>query len=187
MHARSLPAAFAIAAALALAACGSGADGTNERTPAPTGGGADALPAAREMLRATNFAQQVPAIAEQMSRVMLTQIIAQGRARGRPLTPAQEAELRRIVGEEMRTTMTQASATIVEDAAQVYARYFTADELRELQRIQTTPVMLKMQRVAPQFSAELAQVGMAAAARRQPEMQRRVSEAMARLRAGEGN
>lgn len=183
MHIRSL--LFVPALALALAACGGG--GGNQTAAAPTGGGgADALPAAREMLRATNFEQQLPAITERLTQVMLTQIIAQGRASGRPITPRMEAELRRIITEENRTTMTQASATMVEDAARVYARYFTADELRELQRIQTAPVMQKMQRVAPQFSAELAQIGMAAASRRQPEVQRRVMEAMARIRAEEG-
>jgi hypothetical protein len=44
-----------------------------------------------------------------------------------------------------------------------------------------------MQRVAPQFMGEMAQMGMRASASRQPAVRQRIMEAMARIRAEEGN
>jgi hypothetical protein len=97
-----------------------------------------------------------------------------------------EAELRRIILEENLRTMNGARQTLAEEAAQVYARYFTADEIRELQRLQTSPVMQKMQRIAPQFMGEMVQMGMRASAARQPEIRQRVLAALVRIRAEEG-
>jgi hypothetical protein len=178
--------------ALALAAC-SGGGGNNQTAaadpaaPATGGGGSDAVAAARELLRATHFEQQLPAMTGQMTNTMLTQLTAQARSEGQPLTPRMEAELRRIILEENQATMTGARASMAEEAAQIYARYFTADEIRELTRLQTSPVMQKMQRVAPQFMGEMVQMGMRASASRQPVVRQRVMEAMARIRAEEGN
>ena len=169
---------------LALALAGCGGDAANNQTA--QGGGSDAVAAARELIRATNFEQQLPAMTDQMTTVILNQMMTQARAEGRPLTPRMEAELRRVIMEENRTTMTGARTQMAEDAAQIYARYFTADEIRELQRLQTSPVMQKMQRVAPQFMSEMAQMGMRATAARQPEIRQRVMETLARIRAEEG-
>ena len=176
-----------LAPILALALAGCGGTGNNQTTAAATGGGgSDAVAAARELLRATHFEQQLPAMTEQMTGLIMNQMIAQSRADGRPLTPRMEAELRRVVLEENRTTMMGARQAMAEEAAQIYARHFTADEIRELQRLQTSPVMQKMQRIAPQFMGEMAQMGMRASAARQPEVRRHVMEALARIRAEEG-
>jgi hypothetical protein len=64
--------------------------------------------------------------------------------------------------------------TALEDAAVVYARYFTADELRELLRLQANPVMVKFRMIGPAFTTELMQIGVAAAARQMPEIRARV-------------
>jgi uncharacterized protein len=195
MHARS----FLLIPALALLAAGCGGGAANNQAtatgaaradvpaPGPGAGDPDAVAAARELLRATNFEQQLPAMTDQMSNTIMNQMMAQARADGRPLTPRMEAELRRIMVEENRTTMTGARTAMAEDAAQIYARYFTADEIRELTRLQTAPVMQKMQRVAPQFMSEMAQMGMRASAARQPEIRQRVTAALERIRAEEGN
>lgn len=175
---------------LALAGCGGRGEANNQSAAmaVPTGGGgSDAVAAARQLLRATHFEQQLPAMTEQMTNAILNQMIAQAQSEGRPLTPRMAAELRRVILEENRTTMMGARQNMAEEAAQTYARYFTADEIRELQRLQTAPVMQKMQRIAPQFMGELAQSGMRAASARQPEIRQHVMEALARIRAEEGN
>ena len=64
--------------------------------------------------------------------------------------------------------------TALEDAARIYARYFTAAEIRELQQLQTRPVMVKAQSVMPQLMPELMQIGIKAAAARQPATQERI-------------
>lgn len=171
--------------ALTLAGCGGGA--TNNQSAAAPAGGGDAVAAARDLLRATNFEQQLPAMTDQMTNAFMTQMMNQARAEGRPLTPRMEAELRRLVLEENRATVAASRQAMAEDAAQVYARYFTADEIRELQQLQTSPVMQKMQRVAPQFMGEMARMGMRVTSARAPESRRRIMEALARIRAEEGN
>jgi hypothetical protein len=171
---------------LMLALAGGSAGAANNETAAAQDGGSDAVAAARELLRATHFEQQLPAMTDQMTGVIMNQMIAESRTEGRPLTPRMEAELRRIILEENLRTMNGARQTLAEEAAQVYARYFTADEIRELQRLQTSPVMQKMQRIAPQFMGEMVQMGMRASAARQPEIRQRVLAALVRIRAEEG-
>jgi hypothetical protein len=82
--------------------------------------------------------------------------------------------VRRVVTDENEKLITTMQATVIDDVARVYARYFTADELREFKRLQANPVLAKMQAVAPKMMPELLQIGLNAAAKRQPEISARI-------------
>jgi hypothetical protein len=150
-------------------------------------GDPEAFAAAREMLQATDFDGQVRATTEQVTDQTITTIMQQFQTtNGRPFPPALETELRQILSEHNDGVLAAIRPTALDDAARVYSRYFTAAEIRELQRIQTNPVMVKFQRIMPQFYAELTQISMGVAAQRMPELRRRIDEAVARWIAQEG-
>jgi hypothetical protein len=149
-------------------------------------GDPEAFAAAREMLLATDFNGQVRATTEQVTDQTITTILQQFQAaNGRPFPPALETELRQILREHNEGVLAAIRPTALDDAARIYSRYFTVAEIRELQRIQTNPVMVKFQRILPQFYAELTQISMGEATRRLPELRRRVDEAVARWTARE--
>jgi hypothetical protein len=68
--------------------------------------------------------------------------------------------------------------TALDDAARIYAKYFTAEEIRELQRLQSNPVMAKAQKLAPQLTTDLIQIGMARATARLPALSRQIDVAV---------
>ncbi len=179
---KSLLAALALAlSAPALAVQAGGAN------PAPAQPQPDpaAVAAAREMLVAVGFNAQVAASARQSSRAAFTTVMREMETQyGQDFPDALEARLRAILDENTEAVIADLQATALEESARVYARHFTLEEIRELQRLQTLPVMVKYQRIAPQFMAELTQIGLEASARRMPAlMQRIVGEAEAWRRA----
>lgn len=144
-------------------------------------GEAEAFAAARELLQATDFDAQVRATTEQVTDRTISTIIEQFRTQhGRTFPPALETQLRQILREHNDGVLAALRPTALDDAARVYARYFTAAEIRELQRIQTNPVMVKFQRIMPQFFAELTQISAGESLRRMPELRRRIDEAFSR-------
>ena len=139
-----------------------------------------AIAAAREMIAATDYQSQIRNAAQLTAQSTFSTVLQQIETQHGIVVPQElEAELRVILQDHVEAYVASLNETILEDSARIYARYFTADELRELQRLQTHPVMMKFQRIAPQFMAELNQVGMAEAVRRLPELERRVGEAVA--------
>jgi hypothetical protein len=89
---------------------------------------------------------------------------------GRPVPAELRARVRTVLMENLAHVIEEMRPTALEDAARVYARYFTASELQEIRRIQTNPVMMKLQRVSPQLLPELMQIGVAVSARHMPEL-----------------
>ena len=144
-------------------------------------GEAEAFAAARELLQATDFDAQVRATTEQVTDRTVTTIMEQFRAtHGRAFPPTLETELRQILREHNEAVLAALRPTALDDAARVYARHFTAEEIRELQRIQTNPVMVKFQRIMPQFFAELTQISAGETMQRLPALRSRIDEAIAR-------
>ncbi|MFN3945732.1 MAG: DUF2059 domain-containing protein [Allosphingosinicella sp.] len=137
----------------------------------------EALVAAREMLAEVGLADQMEAMVLQTGNATMTTMLRQiEEDQGIELPPELEGRLRQVALEHLQDYVAAVRDTAVEDAAVIYARYFSAEELRELRRLQTHPVMVKMNRIAPQFMAEIQQVGLAEAARRLPDLQRRIGE-----------
>lgn len=146
-----------------------------QREPDPA-----ALDAARDLLAASDFEAQVESSSRQVVEATITTMLAELEAQhGEPYPAALEDEIRQILREHNEALLAEMRPTMLEESARIYARYFTAEELLELRRLQSHPVMVKFQRIAPQFTTEMSQIGVAEATRRLPELQRRIAEAMA--------
>jgi len=150
----------------------------------------EALAAARALLQATDFDRLFRESARLTAIASFgTMIAAMEEQHGRDFPPDLEQELRQILDEHVQQTVEVALRTALEDSARIYARYFSAAEIRELQRLQTNPVMIRYQQIAPQFMAEMTQIGIAADAARMPQLMARINEAVtawARRQAEEG-
>jgi hypothetical protein len=67
---------------------------------------------------------------------------------------------RRLIAEHSATVVrAMIEGGAADQAARVYARYFTAEELEQLREFQTHPVVIKANRLAPGLMAELGQIG----------------------------
>jgi len=138
-----------------------------------------ALAAARALLEATDFDAQVERSAQLSSQAAFGTMLRTMEQQQQIDFPADlEAELRTILADHMDGFVAELRRTALEDAARVYARYFTAQEIAELQRLQTHPVMVKFQRIAPEVMTELGQIGLAVEAPRMAELDRRMRAAV---------
>jgi hypothetical protein len=167
--------ALALCSAAPLPAQGTGVS----PPPQPAQPDAEAMAAARELLRSGNYEEQMAATARQSAESSFATVLQEMESHYQVDVPADfEAEVRAILQRHIESMITELRTTSLDDVARIYARYFTADELRELQRLQSHPVLVKMQRVGPQFMAELTQIGIAASARRLPVMNEEVRAAV---------
>jgi hypothetical protein len=167
---------------VAIAVCASSAasaqpapSSTQTRTQPDT----EAIAAARELLAATDFLSQMNQAAHLTAQATFGSLLQQIEARnGFDFPEELRTELRQIMLEEVDVRLAAMRETVLDDAAEIYGRYFSAEEIRELQRLQTHPVMRRLQQIAPQLTAELAQLGLAGAVERAPELERRISAAV---------
>ena len=134
-----------------------------------------ALAEARNLLHATGFEAQLEASVIQSGESSFATVMRQMETQaGRDFPVDLEARIRNIMREHLVSLAADMRPTALENSSRVYARYFTAEEIRELRRLQTHPVMVRFQRFAPQFMNDLTQLGVAAAARRLPRLMERL-------------
>ncbi|HEX8653637.1 MAG TPA: DUF2059 domain-containing protein [Allosphingosinicella sp.] len=165
---------IAIAAALLALAPPLAAQPPSEVAPS-----AEAIAAALELLPRERIEQQLLAGTMQMTEAVIDEETQAMRRRGEEMPPELLARLRALLLEENRATAQAMLPTFRNQAAMLYARYFSVEELRELHRLQQNPVMRRMEEVGPQLMTELMRIGLRAAADRQPELQRRIAETIA--------
>lgn len=138
-----------------------------------------ALAEARGLLRDIDFEGQMDRTAREGAERSFDTIMRETQASYGQEIPAElRARVHAILMEDVGRIVDEMRPTALDDAARIYARYFTAAELQEIRRIQTNPVIMKMQRLAPQFLPELMQIGVAASARHMPELMERVRQAV---------
>jgi len=131
----------------------------------------EAVEAARALLTEGDFENQMEAVARQSSEASFTTLLREIETQNGTDLPADlEARFREIMSRHVEALIAEMRTSGLDQAARVYARYFTAAEIRELQRLQSHPVLQKMQRLGPQFLGELNQIGLAMSARRVPTM-----------------
>jgi hypothetical protein len=132
---------------------------------------AAAMAEARALLHDMDFDGQLESTARRAAESTFDTMLRELQARYGGEVPAElRARVHALLMENVTQLIAEMRPTALDDAARVYARYFTADELREIRRIQTEPVMLKMQRLGPQILPELMQIGVAVSARHMPEL-----------------
>lgn len=161
---------FAAAAALAFSSAAAA-------QPAPDPA---AVAAARELLAATGFETQMEQSALQnVQATFATVVEAREKDLGRPMPQDLKAGILALLEADTRAVVAEMKKTALGDAALVYARYFTAAEIRELQALQTHPVMTKAQKVGASLMTDLMQIGIKPAAERQPELQAKIQKLIA--------
>lgn len=104
----------------------------------------DAVAAARDLLNSMEFqstVEQTARLGAQASFNAMMRALEEQHQTDFP--DALEAELRTIVDDHIAGILDELRDTALEDTARVYARYFTAEEIRDLQRLQAHPVMIK--------------------------------------------
>lgn len=140
-----------------------------------------AYSAARELLIGSGFEKNLEEIMLRMGDMSFTESLAASEREYSITFPDDlRNELRRLVAGSIQEIAGELKKTALDDAAHIYAKYFTAAEIRELQAIQRNPVMAKANKVMPAMQVELASIGVKAAAGRQPAMQRQVKDIIER-------
>ena len=130
-----------------------------------------ALEAARALLTSTDFEAQMGTSARQNALATFnTYVEAAERRTGAPMPADLRQRFERIMIEDVDALVADLKPTALDDAAAVYARYFTAAEIQELRRLQDNPVLVKFKTIGPSFMTELFQIGAAAAAARMPDL-----------------
>jgi hypothetical protein len=168
--------------AIALAACLAAVPVCAMAAPADTGNAAkaddfEAYAAAREMLTTIGFEKNLEEAMVRMGDLGFTEGLATSERKHGITFPAElRDELRRLVAVQIHEMADELKKTALDDAARIYAKYFTAQEIRELQEIQRRPVMVKANKIMPAMQTELAAIGMRAAAARQPAIKQKVKE-----------
>jgi hypothetical protein len=96
--------------------------------------------------------------------------------RGQKIPDALYEKLKAFVVEDMTTTYDKLGPTLQLRTAAIYAKYFTAAELRELKLLHAQPVMRKMKQISPTMAVEIAEIGMREVAARAPEQRRKLQQ-----------
>jgi hypothetical protein len=131
----------------------------------------EAFAAALELFDKKDLEEQMMAVAIQGTDAAITAQIEVYREAGTSIPDALVERLRTMLLGEVKTMVGQLSGTIRIDAARIYARHFTAAELRELKALQAHPVMKKAERLMPQMTAEMNEITSRATAERMPVIQ----------------
>lgn len=143
--------------------------------PPPTSAATDEiarLDAARDLLRASDFDRQMELSAQQTAQATFATLLeAEEKRRGMPMPNDLRKAVQSVLDDHMSVLIADLKRTGFDDAARVYARYFTAAELRQLQFLQTHPVMKKAQAIGPLLLSDLMQIGVRASAERQPALE----------------
>lgn len=140
-----------------------------------------AVAAARELLVSSGAEKQVVAMSQKASYTMIDAVVARERSRsGVDLPDDFKAGLKAVVDRHLAKYGGELTAAVIDNGSRIYARYFTADEIRELQRLQSDPVMIKFRGLAPEIMGAFMDVGVAAASVHQDELEAELKAAAER-------
>ena len=168
--------ARAMLVAVTLASCMAApatAQDTSTVTPAPTPGAAEVEPArlaaARDLLQATNtdaqFATVIPMMFGQLKQSMPT------------ANPKMQQELDQVF-EEVQKQFIERRSEVLDQIAVLYARKFTADEMKSLADFYRSPIGQKFIVAVPELTAEAMKMGNVWGRRIGVDAERKVREEM---------
>jgi hypothetical protein len=86
------------------------------------------------------------------------------------------AKLKEVTLNEIRDAISDIMPTIRLEAATIYARYFSVEELKELKVLSTHPVLQKMEKLSPQIMTELTKIGLKAGIARRTSIEERLTQ-----------
>jgi hypothetical protein len=140
-----------------------------------------ALTAARELLVSMGSEKQYLEAARRSAYTMVDVVAAnEERRTGVKLPEDFRTLLKGVINRHLTKYGPELTAAIMDQGARIYARYFTVEELKELQRLQTNPVMVKFTAIAPEVMDAFMHAGVAAASVRQPELEAELKAAAER-------
>ncbi len=146
---------------------------------AQTGDRLAALAAARDLLVSVGFERQMEQSGMAMANAVFEQNVATlEKKRGESMPADLKQAVRTVLNEEIGAMLAEMKRTALDDASQIYADYFSAEELRRLAVLNADPVTRKAQSLMPQMLPKLAQIGLKVAAERQPALQQKIKEAI---------
>jgi hypothetical protein len=143
---------------------------------APAAPSEETMTAALALFDQKELEDQMMGSAIRVAQVALEARLESLRKRGIVLPDPLVARLNAVSLEEVKSMVDTMLPTFRVDAATIYARYFTADELRELKRLQDNPVSLKLRQLTPNIVAEITKVTLRVSEERMPELERRSKE-----------
>lgn len=144
-------------------------------TPPSAGDSIAALAAARDLLIASGFENQMQQAGVSMANMAFEQGVESEEAKqGKAMPEELKQRIKTVMSEEIGGMLKDMKHSALENAAQIYAQYFSAEELRRLAVLNQDPVMRKAQSLLPQMMPQLAQIGMKAAQQRKPQIEQRV-------------
>ena len=132
-----------MAVALALAVSWPGA--ALPQSPAP-----DAVAAAKELIIASKMAEQMNQMLPQIMQQLKPLVV-----KGNPLAERDFDALMPVISAAMNTHL----EAYINSGAQIYARHFTADEMRQVTDFYRTPIGQKLLQKLPQVMQETMAVG----------------------------
>jgi len=142
--------------------------------PARQDADAETMAAALDLIDQNDIEKQMMATGVLVADAAMRSQLEALRKQGVDMPAELVAQVRELVLADSNALISDLARTVRADTAFVYARYFTAPELRELKVLQSHPVMRKMYALTPQIAAELSKIGMDKAAERQPGLQRKI-------------
>lgn len=146
---------------------------------AQTGERLAALAAARDLLVSTGFERQMELSGMAMANTAFEHNVAQQEQKlGTSMPDSLKQKIHGIMNEQLAAMLADMKHSALDDAAQVYAEYFTAEELHRLAVLNSDPVMRKAQSLLPRMMPQLAQIGLKAASKHEPALQAKIKEAV---------
>ena len=135
-----------------------------------------AYAAALDLLEPEKFKAQALEGAIRMAQAGMDSELKQQEANGVVVPPDLVQKIRFLTFQEAKDTIEAIGPEMRREAAGLYARHFTAAELRELKQLMSNPVLKKMEGVAPEIMADLTRLTLDRAAGRRDAFRERVTE-----------
>ena len=139
-----------------------------------------ALAEAERMLDSEDFESQVMGSADVMLEGLLAVQIERLETESEEPPPEELiASFREIMRSHIRGTMKAKMPQMKRQAAEIYAREFTVDELRRMREIAADPVMVKVREKGQTLSAQLMMVGMTAMKASENDLRQKIEQMVA--------
>ncbi|WP_182911896.1 DUF2059 domain-containing protein [Sphingomonas cavernae] len=146
-----------------------------------------AVEAAVRLLRSQDYEKQMEEAALRSANASFDTMFEHYAQEGSALPADLVDEIRLVILNNTRDLVEEMKKTALNDAAAIYARYFTAAEINELMALQSHPVMKKVQQVTRRMMPELMQIGLKTAAARQVELKAKIAETIESWQARQPN
>ncbi len=136
----------------------------------------EAITAALALFEDRDLEQQMRSTIAQTIDMSMQVQLERLQKQGADIPESAVRRLRKLLGTHADRLVKDLMPTVRMETAAVYARHFSAPELREFKALRANPVMQKTERIMPTLMAELGRIGTKAAAARTEQFQAEVRD-----------